>query len=279
MVHRWRCRHCSFSVWSASREETVETVQSHMLDHHRGNLSQAEFQLRWECPYCDASGQSHDQSAGVQQFKRHLYDHVEPLMESSVHVADDIDGTGSVLVKAPTDSAGADNARIHFLAPCDIVLFVTTNPARRVELLAQRLDEWPAWTIVLTTKTNPLAGVEGIDIGNVPLEVVQLDGTLGLRDLGETISRVLDEQDTTQAKLSVEFDILSEIVQKFQVQTVFRFLHVLSKRLERSGALSHYYVDSNRQSASTLNVLEELFDLSITAEGNAFTSEPQLSTR
>jgi hypothetical protein len=250
-----------------------------MLDHHRGNLSQAEFQLRWECPYCDASGQSHDQSAGVQQFKRHLYDHVEPLMESSVHVADDIDGTGSVLVKAPTDSAGADNARIHFLAPCDIVLFVTTNPARRVELLAQRLDEWPAWTIVLTTKTNPLAGVEGIDIGNVPLEVVQLDGTLGLRDLGETISRVLDEQDTTQAKLSVEFDILSEIVQKFQVQTVFRFLHVLSKRLERSGALSHYYVDSNRQSASTLNVLEELFDLSITAEGNAFTSEPQLSTR
>jgi hypothetical protein len=90
---------------------------------------------------------------------------------------------------------------------------------------------------------------------------------------------VLDEQDTTQAKLSVEFDILSEIVQKFQVQTVFRFLHVLSKRLERSGALSHYYVDSNRQSASTLTVLEELFDLSITAEGNAFTSEPQLSTR
>jgi hypothetical protein len=270
MVRRWRCRHCSFTVWSASRTEAVETVKSHLLDHHSQQVTEQDFQTRWDCPYCESSGQNHDKAESVEEFKEHIFEHVEPLMEPNVHIADEIGGTGNVLVRAPTESAGADNARVHFLAPCDIALFVTTTPARRIRLIDERLDEWPAWIIVVTTKANPLAGVDGIDISNIPLEVVQLGGGLGLQDLGETISRILEEQDTTQANLSVEFDILSEIVQKFETQTVFKFLHILSQRLERSGALSHYYVDQNRQSESVLNILDELFDLSITARGNAF---------
>ncbi len=273
MVHRWRCRHCSFTAWSASRAETVEQVQSHLLEHHSQRVTKQDFQVHWSCPYCETSGQSHDENDGIQRFKQHIFEHVEPLMESGVHVADDIDGTGNVLVRAPTNSTGADNARTHFVSPCDIVLFVTTTPARRIQLLNERLDEWPAWTIVLTTKASPLAGVEGIDIEAMPLEVVQLDSALGLQELGETISRILEEQETTQGKLSVEFDILSEIIGKFQVQTVFKFLHVLSQRLERSDALAHFYIDENRQSASTLNVLSELFDLSITASENTFTAD------
>lgn len=270
MVRRWQCRHCEFTVWSASRPATVDRVESHLLDHYQQQLSRQEFQIHWECPYCESSGESHDEQEGIQRFREHLFGHVEPLMESDVHVANEISGTGSVLVRAPLNSTGADNARIHFLSPGDILLIVTTTPAKRIRLLDETLPEWPAWTIVLTTKENPLAGIDGIDFSTVPLEVVRLDRRLGLSDLGETISRVIGEQDTAGSKMSVEFDILSEIVEKFDTQTVFKFLHVLTSRLDDAGALSHFYINPKHRSASTVNILGQLFDISIAADKRTF---------
>jgi len=73
--------------------------------------------------------------------------------------------------------------------------------------------------------------------------------------------------------LSVEFDILPELVDKFDLRTVFKFLHLLSSRLDRADALSHYYVDPRRQQAASVNVLEQAFDLSIRASGGAFRSD------
>jgi hypothetical protein len=273
MVHRWRCRRCAFTIWSARRGAAVDAVESHLLDHHRGQLTRQDFRISWDCPYCEHTGQGHDEQEGIERFGSHLFEHVEPLMQSGVHVADEIDGTGNVLVRAPPGSTGGKNARIHFLSPGDIALFVTTNPAERIRLLDEELREWPAWTVVLTTKNDPLAGAAGIDFSTVPLEVVRLDSRLGLSDLGETISRVLDEQERSDGKISLEFDILSEIIGTFDLQTVFKFLHVLANRCESADALAHYYVDTRARSESTLNVLEEVFDLSITAREEAFVSD------
>lgn len=273
MVHRWRCRRCDFTVWSAGEGSLSEAVKSHLLEHHRDEVSKEDFRIRWNCPYCDAEGGGHDESEEVAAFESHLFEHVEPLIEAGVHVADDIDGVGSVLVRTPLEGAGADNARIHFLSPGDIVLIITTNPAERIRLLREDLGEWPAWTVVVTTNANPLAGLEDLDLSSAPLEVVKLDKRMGLSDLGETVSRVLHEQETSKGKVVVEFDILPEVIDTFELQSVFQFLHVLSARLERADALAHYYVDPNHQPESTTNVLTELFDMSIRADDRKFVSE------
>jgi hypothetical protein len=273
MVYRFRCQHCSFVVWSASREALVDAVESHVLDHHRQRVTKQDFRVRWDCPYCESSGQYHDQDEGVGEFKRHLFDHVKSLVESGVHVADDIDGTGNVLVRSPRGSTASDNARVHFLSPGDIVVFVTTTPGQRLRLLHEELHEWPAQTVILTTKSDVLGSVSGIDFSDVPLEIVQLDGRLGLSGLGETLSRVIEEYETAAGKIAVEIDILSELVEKFDLQTVFKFLHLLGERIEQAEALTHYHVDSRSRSESTINVLDQLFDLSITAQDQRFVSE------
>jgi hypothetical protein len=253
----------------------VDTIESHLVDHHRGQLTKQDFRVSWECPYCDHAGQSHAEDEGIDQFKSHLFEHVESLIESGVHIADEVGGTGNILVRATSGSPGKTNAQVHFLSPGEIALFVTTNPAERIRLLDESLPEWPAWTVILTTKDDPLADMSEIDISDVPLEVVQLDSRIGLSDLGETLSRVLEEHEGTGEKISVEFDILSEIIGTFELQTVFRFLHVLANRLESADALAHYYVDSRARSESTLNVLQEVFDLSITARQRVFVSKPR----
>jgi hypothetical protein len=153
------------------------------------------------------------------------------------------------------------------------LLIVTTTPVARLRLLNERLSEWPAWTIVLTTKPDPLAGVEDLDLDTIPLEIIQLDKRLGLRDLGETISRVISEQNTTNSKLAFEFDIMSEIIDKFEMKTVFRFLHILTNRLENAGSLSHFFINPQTQSASTINMFDDLFDISMTVHGHRFVVE------
>ncbi len=272
MVFRWRCRHCSHTLWAASREVTSAAIESHMYDHHRSQLSKLEMQIRWECPYCDAAGQGTTAERTVRSFKQHLRDHVEPLVESGIHVADSIDGSGTVLVLAPSGSDGADRARIHLHSASDIVIFVTRSPELRLRLLSERFQSWPAWTVVITTGSEPLAGLDGIDQTQVPLEIVQLDSGLGLQQLGQTVATVVGDQENSAGKLSVEFDILPELIEKFDLQTVFKFLHVLSGRLSEADALAQFYTDPSGQSESTINVLQSLFDLTIDASGDTFTS-------
>ena len=270
MVYRWHCRQCDYTVWSPDRTATADAIKSHLLDHYRNKLSKDDFRVSWQCPYCDRTSQGYDADESVERFKNHLFEHVSSLLESGKHVADTIDRAGDVLVLAPVESTGADNARVHFTAPAEIAVFVTTNPARRVRLLDDQLGSWPAWTTILTTKSQPFADVTDIDLESAPLDVAIVDKGISMTDLGETISRVLDEQRTDDTRVTVGFDILSELLQLFDTQTVFKFIHVLNTRLENMDALTHYYLDPSSQPPSTVNVLKELFDLKIRANGSVF---------
>lgn len=271
MVYRWPCRHCGFVAWGASRQALTERVRSHLLGHHRDSLSSEDFRVSWECPYCDRAQRTHDEETGVREFADHLFSHVEPLLAEGTHVAEEIDGRGDILVLAPPESEGANNARIHFTSGADIAVIVTTNPAVRLELLRDRLDELPAWTVMVTTDRGPLEHLSEIDLSSLPVEVVALDSSLGLSSLGETLSRVISEHESADGKLIMEFNILSEILSKFSLQQVFKFLHLLSARLADADALAHYYLDPG-ESESTVNMLRELFDLTIRTSETLFTT-------
>lgn len=270
MVYSWNCQHCSFNAWGAKEPAIAQRVKSHVASHHRDCLTKDNFQLKWNCPYCDRTAHTHEQDEGVQEFKDHLYAHVDSLLEKGVHVTDRIGGTADILVLSPVESPGADNARIHFIGPCDIAICVTTNPASRIRLFAQHLDELPAKTIVITTVDDPLDGFTDVDVSNGSLEIVRLDGGLGLSGLGETLSRVVSEQESVGGKISFEFDIVAELTNTFDLQEVFQFFHLVSSRLEEADALSHYYLDPQTVSDSTINILNELFDLTIEVEGGVF---------
>jgi hypothetical protein len=95
---------------------------------------------------------------------------------------------------------------------------------------------------------------------------------MGLGSLTETISRVLEEQQAPGRKIAFEFDILTELIQKAKLQRIFKFLHLLTARLEDVTALSHFFVNRDRM-ASSMNVLDPVFDMQIKADGPLFLQE------
>ncbi|MFC7019244.1 MULTISPECIES: DUF7504 family protein [Haloarcula] len=272
MVHQWECRECEFTAWSSNQSEIADVVKSHLFSHYKSAVTSDELGVSWECPYCDHTSQGYDTDESVDKFKEHLLKHVSALIDSGVHVADEIDRVGNVLVLSALESAGADNARVHFTSPADIAVFVTNDPAERVRLLDNRLQSWPAWTTILTTKSQPFADVTDVDLDTAPLDVAILDKGISITDLGETIARVLDEQQTSNSRVTVGFDILSELLSLFDTETAFKFVHVLNSRLTHMDALTHYYLNPNSHPSSEINVLKELFDLRIQANGSRFTT-------
>jgi hypothetical protein len=273
MVHKWRCRHCGFSAWSDSYERLSEAIGSHLFDHHSGRVRKADFRLKWDCPYCSANGKTHDEEAVAEAFKQHLSGHATKAINKNTHMAEEIGRSGNVLVKAPMESAAADNARVHFLSGSDLAIVVTKKPKERIRLLHQRLDQWPERTIVMTTKRRSLDEGFGIDLSSVSVELVELDRRLGPSELGETISRVIDVHYTSGDTLSVEFDILSDIITSFDLRTSYDFVSMLSNRLREVGAIAHIYVASQPKLSSALNVLEGKIDLELSAESKVFTSQ------
>lgn len=270
MVHEWRCHRCEFAVWAGSESAAIDGVQSHLFGQHRGTLAKDSFQVRWQCPYCAEKRLQHDREEAVSSFKRHLSEHVDDRLRSGAHVADDIGRSGNVLVLADPRSTGADNARIHFLAVCDVAVIVTSNVAERLRLLRDQRSDWPRRTIVLTTNEDPFDGLDGMDFSDASLEVVQLSKHMGLAEIGETISRVVAEHDRPERTLSVQFDVLSELIDACELKRLFRFLHLLTARFESADALAHYYCNPEANAKPTINLLAELFDMMIRADGNAF---------
>jgi len=273
MVYRWQCRQCAFGLWAASVDAAAEAIGTHLLDHAESNLRRDGVGIAWRCPRCGTEGETYagDDDDAVASFESHLFGHAESQLEAGVHVADTVGGTGNVLTIAQFDGDAADNARTHFLSYGDDAMIVTANPAARLRLLDRTLPSWPASTTVVTTATEPLSGVD-IDPAARSVEVVSLDGRPDLSGVGETLSRAIGSRQAA-GTLSVEFDILPELLATFELQTVFRFLHLLSSRLERERALAHYYLDPRRIQRASSNVLEGVFDLSIRAEGAVFTTE------
>lgn len=272
MVHHWRCRHCGFSSWTPGHTRAAEAAKSHLLTHYDGNIRQEDFQVRWACPHCGTEDSHHDREQAVTAFAAHLFSHARSDLSADVHLADEINGTGSILVAAPLDSTGADSARIHLLTAADVYAFVTRAPAERLRLIRDELSAWPTHTIVITTKSQPLSNVEGVDFETASIEIVHLSKRLGLASLGETVSRIFSEYEETGQKVSLEFDILSEILGKFTLRNAIGFLYQFTSRCARSGILSHYYLNPRSQSKSILNVLEDVFDIRIEAEGVVFRS-------
>lgn len=273
MVHEWRCPHCGLSAWSDSRGRLSEAAGSHLLEHHSGRISKADFRLRWTCPYCESGGKAHEERTALEEFEHHLCGHAMEAIEANAHMAAPIGHSGNVLVNAPVESAAADNARVHFLAGSDLAIVVTTHPKARIRLLSDRLERWPDRTVVVTTKRRPLDGGLEFDLSSAPLELVELDRRLGPRELGETISRIVDAHHTPAETVSVEFDILSDIVRSFELRRSYDFVTMLSKRLEEVGALTHFYAAERPQLSSAFNVLDGTIDLKLDVESRVFIAD------
>ena len=90
-------------------------------------------------------------------------------------------------------------------------------------------------------------------------DVTHVDDVVPLSAFGRTISDRLDETDPETT--AVCFHSLTDLLEYVDLETAFRFLHVVLSRVRTSGARGVYHIDATVHDRETIVQLSTLFDL------------------
>ena len=81
-----------------------------------------------------------------------------------------------------------------------------------------------------------------------------------LTGLGITLSEILKEWTDTDNPTAACFDSLTALLQYADLQTAYKFLHVLTGRFEAAEVTGHFHLDPDACDQQTISTLTSLFD-------------------
>lgn len=182
----------------------------------------------------------------------------------------DVDDGGNMLLMSPE---GDDSDR----AAC-IDLLTLVDPGRSNLLVVtyrDTPDEWyRRWTknigeqpqeigmVSVGEATRSTAAGMPVARGNgLPSDspVVSVPAT-DLTELGIAVNRYIAEWGDNRYRTVLCFDSLSAMLQWTDLETAFRFLHVLTSRLDSVDAIAHFHCDPTVHDETVLRTLSQLFD-------------------
>ena len=169
---------------------------------------------------------------------------------------------GSILVSAPA-MTGKYELLLQFIAEGgrhgDGGLFVTTNESARSVL--SEIEETAGGTLPLLRMVDCVSEQQSIE-GQFPEERVEYVNSPGdVTGVGIGISEQLrrfSEDGTEHTRIA--FHPLSTLLLYSDVETVFRFLHVLRGRIDEVGAIGLFTIDPTTHKEETVNTVKQVFD-------------------
>lgn len=185
----------------------------------------------------------------------------------------------NVLVLAPSLGGVADGPCFELLSTGDIdqtnVLLTTftRTPDQCVAEWVDHVGKRPADLSIVSVgeRTRSAAAKSApAERSTTPSLVETVPNPEDLTGLGIKLSEQLRAWDDTKETV-VCFDSLTALLQTVEMQTAFRFLHVLTGRLDVVGATAHYHLDPDAFDDKTVNTIKTLFDAAIEVDGDDWT--------
>lgn len=188
----------------------------------------------------------------------------------SSHATGSADGTGwptNVLLRSPPTAPEP--------APCPSC---AGRPGRRLLLVSlggdpesrigarERRQGLPGEVAVLTDGETRSAAAATADPGpttahgGTELSWASVSDAGALSELGVKIDRCLSSWGDGEAPVEVCFDSVSALLSAADLATVFRFLHVLLRRVDTANAVAHYHISPSRHGRREVGTVETLFE-------------------
>ena len=140
-----------------------------------------------------------------------------------------------------------------------VIIITTHEPATQIIERLKEIIPAPSFSnIGIVDCISKTVGDADVDLGNIEIVSSPAD----LTAIGVKISQFFEDLFFKKniRKLQLHFNSLSTILLYSKVQTVFRFLHVLTGRIKAAKGLGIYVVDSRMHDEKTYNTLKQLCD-------------------
>lgn len=192
---------------------------------------------------------------------------------------DAIESGGSVLVLSPSIHDETDDACLDLLSldrpSGENVLWVTytRSPDSCIQDWLAKAGERPQnMRFVSVGETTRSASAMSSPASNGNGEIVDtLSNPADLTGLGIKLSEVLKEWSHNDYPTVACFDSLTALLQYADLQTVYKFLHVLTGRFAAADVTAHFHLDPEACDDQTVSTLTSLFDTVFELEDDEWT--------
>lgn len=177
------------------------------------------------------------------------------------------DGATNVLLLAPDGTPADADACLDLLLDTDDesrnVLSLGYSPPHRAARAVRRAGGPPGDTtfVCIGERTRSAASAPSAADsipGGATLQVVP-DPT-DLARIGVIVNECLEEWAGDDARIVICYHSLTDLLERVDLQTAFRFLHVLTGRIGVADARAHFHLDPAEHDEQTVGTLSLLFD-------------------
>lgn len=190
-------------------------------------------------------------------------------MKGTKSVNLDVDNGGSILLLNGDRPESERQSCVDLLSLIDpgranlLVVTYHESPDEWFHRWTETIGERPAEIGMISVGeiTRSSAAIEAMPSAQSGVDVpISTVSATALTELGIAVGRFLADWSDNPNRTVVCFDSITGMLQWTELEPAFRFLHVLEARLEGARAISHFHCDPTVHDATTIGVLEQLFD-------------------
>jgi hypothetical protein len=178
----------------------------------------------------------------------------------TTEVTEELVGARNILMLA--SSIGSQTTAIHqnLLAKDEIAsenLLVLTfrSHERWVRRLNETFGDLPAQTVIITlNETARNAEIQAEDISVISMSPTDLTG------IGMAVSECITNWASDDAEMVVCFNSVTDFLQYADRSTMYRFLRVVTRRLNAVDGFAHFHMDPDAHDSKTVATLKSPFD-------------------
>jgi hypothetical protein len=178
----------------------------------------------------------------------------------------------NVLLCAPSVGDAVDEGCKRLLGTGDadalLVVSFTLSPDEWVRRWIDRAGTLPDDVVVVTTSDAFTRADDGALPG--PVNVESLSSPGDLTGVGMVISKYLERWHEHDRDMAVCFDSLTTLLQYAECKDVFRFLHLVTTRIDGADARAHFHLDPETQDRKTVSTLTSAFQAVAEHDGDAW---------
>jgi len=149
---------------------------------------------------------------------------------------------------------------------------LTESPDDRLAVWRRHASGRPARTgfVNVGDPTRSVSADSGgsIELPGRDMTIETVSSPADLTGIGIKVSSFLSEWAEDGNSIVVCFHSLTTLLQYIDLQEAFRFLHVLTGRLEAVDAVAHYHMDPDAHDEREVNTLKALFDAVVEVDGD-----------
>lgn len=182
----------------------------------------------------------------------------------------ELESSSNILVLGPLRGTAEDRCCLNLLSgfatdPQNILFITLTRTVDdRLETWRRHMESTPSMMTVLALgeQTRKSDVKETITLKDSPgdISIESLADPSDLTRLGITLTEQLSALPDEGGGSALCIHSLTSLLQYVDTRRLFRFLHILQKKVDTVGAVAHYHLDPDTHDQQTVSVFETLFE-------------------